>query len=177
MDRLIETKRLVLREFVAQDDAPFILRLLNEPSFHEFIGDRGLRKTEDAERYLREGPIASYTKNGHGLLWLGVRSSLSDRLIAAGMCGLVRRPTLDHPDIGFALLPEFWGRGYVTEAASAVLNYGREALAIREVYGVTLPHNRRSIAVLEKLGLNFKEERSLTEGAPVLRIYHRTLSA
>ena len=118
----LETARLKLREFSA-DDAAFVLRLLNEPSFIEFIGDRGVRTLTDAERYLRNGPMASYRHHGHGLL----RVSLKDGDIPVGMCGLVKRDTLPAPDIGFALLPDFWGRGYVTEAAEAVLEHGEHA--------------------------------------------------
>lgn len=165
----IETHRLVLREFV-EADASMVLGLLNEPSFHEFIGDRGVRTMDDARRYLREGPIASYTEHGHGLLWMGLKRAGADP-IAIGMCGLVRRASLPGPDIGFALSPTHWGAGYTTEGAAAVIAKAREQFALTSVYGITLPHNARSIRVLEKLGLQFVEEKSLDAGAPPVRIY------
>ena len=165
----IETPRLVLREFV-ETDAPMVLELLNEPSFHEFIGDRGVRTIDDARRYLREGPIASYAAHGHGLLWMGLKRSNAEP-IGIGMCGLVRRPSLPGPDIGFAVTPSYWGAGYTTEGAAAVLARGREKLDIPSVYGITPPHNHRSIRVLEKLGLQFMEEKSLDSGAPPVRIF------
>lgn len=166
----LHTPRLVLREFVA-DDVDFIVRLLNEPSFIEFIGDRGVRTPADASRYLREGPMTSYRVNRHGLLRLSLRSD--DTPI--GMCGLVKRDTLPHPDIGFALLPEYWGQGYVTEAATAAMRHGRETLGLRTILGITTPHNRRSIAVLGKLGLGFIEEKPLGERPERLRIYGCTV--
>lgn len=162
----IETTRLVLEEF-ALSDAAFIVGLLNQPSFIEFIGDRGVRTTADAERYLREGPMHSYRQNGHGLLKVGLRDSATP----IGMCGLVRRDTLPHADIGFALLPQFWNAGYVTEAAQAAIEDGRRRLGLRQVLGITSPHNTRSIHVLGKLGLQFVEERSLAAGATPLRIF------
>lgn len=162
----LDTLRLRLRCF-EEADASFVLRLLNEPSFHEFIGDRGVRSLEDAQRYLREGPMASYRDNSHGLMRLSLRAGD----IPIGMCGLVRRPTLPSPDVGFALLPEHWGMGYVTEAALAAIEHGREALGLEEILGITTPHNLRSIRVLEKLGLKFVEERALTPDTPPLRIY------
>lgn len=168
----IDTVRLRLREFT-EDDAPFVLRLLNEPSFHEFIGDRGVRTLEDAKRYLREGPIASYQLNGHGLMHLALRAT--DQPI--GMCGLVQRDTLPSPDIGFALLPEHWNRGYVTEAAAAAIDHGRQRLRLREVLGITTPQNTRSIRVLEKLGLQFREQRALTPDGAELRIFGLALAA
>ena len=165
----IETPRLVLREFI-EADAPMVLELLNEPSFHEFIGDRGVRSLEDACRYLRDGPIASYTQYGHGLLWLGLKQP-DTAPVAIGMCGLVQRPTLPGPDIGFAISPAYWGYGYTTEAANAVLAQGRQKIGLTAVYGITLPHNQRSIRVLEKLGLHVIEEKSLNSDAPPVRIF------
>lgn len=160
------TARLKLREFVV-DDAEFVLGLLNEPSFIEFIGDRGVRTRHDAERYLQEGPIASYRKHGHGLM----RVSLRDGDVPIGMCGLVKRDTLPDPDIGFALLPAFWNQGYVTEAAQAAMQHGREALGMRVILGITTPGNVRSIAVLQKLGLSFLEEKPLGDRPEPLKIF------
>lgn len=161
-----DTPRLTLREFVV-DDAEFVLRLLNEPSFIEFIGDRGVRTLQDAEAYLQDGPIASYRKHGHGLF----RVSLRDGDVPIGMCGLVKRDTLPDPDIGFALLPAFWNQGYVTEAAQAAIKHGREALGIRTILGITTPGNVRSIAVLQKLGLSFLEEKPLGDRPEPLKIF------
>lgn len=170
MSIVLETARLRLREFVPED-AAFVLRLLNEPSFIEFIGDRGVRTREDAERYLREGPIASYAAHRHGLL----RVSLNNDDVPIGMCGLVKRDTLPAPDIGFALLPDHWGRGYVSEAATAAIHHGRDTLGLRTVYGITTPHNARSITVLRRLGLEFVEEKPLGDKPQPLRIFVRQL--
>lgn len=170
MPIVLETERLRLREFVPED-AAFVQQLLNEPSFIEFIGDRGVRSKEDAERYLREGPIASCATNGHGLLRMALRAD--DTPI--GMCGLVKRETLPAPDIGFALLAEYWGQGYSTEAATAAIHHGRDVLGLRAIYGITLPHNARSITVLGKLGLEFVEEKPLGDKPEPLRIFVRQL--
>jgi RimJ/RimL family protein N-acetyltransferase len=162
----LDTSRLKLREFV-MEDAAFVLQLLNEPSFIEFIGDRGVRTLQDTERYLREGPMSSYRQFGHGLL----RVSLKDGDIPIGMCGLVKRDTLPNPDIGFALLPAFWGQGFVTEAARAVIQHGREVLGKQVFLGITTPGNVRSIAVLKKLGLSFLEEKPLGDRPEPLKIF------
>lgn len=148
------TARLRLREF-AESDAAFALALLNEPDFHRFIGDKGVRTIADAERYLREGPIASYTKHGHGL-W---RVVLRDTGEPVGMCGLIRRDYLDAPDIGFAYLARHCGKGFGYEAGAATIAYGRDTLNLRRVLGITQPDNAPSIALLRKLGL--REEGTL----------------
>ena len=142
----LETERLRLRP-LGNDDVFFLLRLFNEPSFHENIGDRGLRTPEQATLYLERGPGASYKQHGDGLLAV---ERLGDST-AIGICGLVRRDGLDAPDLGFAFLPEAWGEGFATEASEAVLAscHGTE---IDRVLAVTSLTNEASMRVLEKLG-------------------------
>src|ERR1700760_1980477 len=108
----LETNRLVLRQLTLSD-AAFILRLLNEPSFLKYIGDKHVRSQTDAELYIASGPCESYARNGFGLLCVELRATAKP----IGMCGLLQRETLPGPDIGFAFLPEFWGQGYAYEAA------------------------------------------------------------
>ncbi|MCZ6835861.1 MAG: GNAT family N-acetyltransferase [Planctomycetota bacterium] len=100
MDLRIETKRLTIRPFCL-GDADFILRLLNEPSFIENIGDKGVRNLEDAERYLQDGPLASYEQHGHGLWHVGLRESD----VSIGMAGILKRDALDDVDLGYSLAP------------------------------------------------------------------------
>lgn len=160
-----DTTRLKLRRFTP-DDAPFVLRLLNEPSFHEFIGDRGVRTLDDAVRYLEQGPMASYASYDHGLLRVALPNDTP-----IGMCGLLRRPGLEHPDLGFALVPEHWGHGYTLEASRAAIAYGREVLQIGTLLAITSPHNVRSMRVLEKLGFRLVEQRAITEGAAPVNVF------
>jgi len=166
------TPRLELHEFDEQVDAPVVLRLLNEPSFIEFIGDRGVRTLEDARRYLREGPIASCRTHGHGLL----RVSLRGDGTVIGMCGLVKRDTLPIPDLGFALLPEHWGKGYVQEASRAVLEHGRSALGLTEVLAITSTHNQRSMTTLRALGMALEDTRTLATSASPVNVFRLRLS-
>src|SRR5580765_5730685 len=114
---VLQTERLRLRSFTT-GDAPFVLTLLNEPSFLRFIGDKNVRTLEDARQYLLNGPIASYEQNGFGILLV----ELKDANVPIGMCGLIKREELPEPDIGFAFIPDYWGRGFAFEAATAVMN-------------------------------------------------------
>lgn len=150
--KVCETERLLLR-LLATDDAAFILALLNEPSFLENIGDKGVRNLADACQYLLTGPIKSYEQNGFGL-WL---VALKDTLMPIGMCGLIKREGLDAPDVGYAFLPEFWSKGYAVEAASAALFFARETLGLNHIVAITAPDNLPSIRVLDKLGLQFEK--------------------
>lgn len=144
---ILETERLRLRK-ISEDDAEFILRLLNEPSFIENIGDRQVRSLEDARRYIRDGPVASYEKFGFGL-WMVV---LKESGVSLGMCGLLKRDSLEHIDLGYAFLPEYWSQGFASEAARATLDYASHKLAAKSVLAITNPDNQGSIRVLEKLG-------------------------
>lgn len=151
---VIETERLVLHAFDpdSEGDVAFMHRLLNEPSFLRNIGDRGVRNLDDARAYLLKGPIASYAANGFGLYRVQVKASGE----TAGTCGLVKRATLDHADLGYALLPEFCGMGYAVEAAGATLDHGHTALGLRRILAITNPDNTGSIRLLEKLDFRFE---------------------
>lgn len=146
--RILETARLELRRMTPAD-APLILALLNDPGFLRFIGDKGVRTLADAAAYIERGPLASYAQHGFGL-WL---VTLKDGGTAIGMCGLIKREGLDDVDLGFAYLPQYGGRGYATEAAAAILHYGRTVLGLPRIVAITAPDNAASINVLQKVGL------------------------
>jgi [ribosomal protein S5]-alanine N-acetyltransferase len=155
--QVLKTERLALRQLSARD-APFILRLLNEPSWLKHIGDKGVRTVDDAQRYIENGPVQMYGRLGFGLYQ--VRLTVSDQPI--GMCGLLKRETLQDVDLGFAFLPEFWGCGYAREAAAAVLAYARNTLGLVRIVAITGPGNDASRRLLEKLG--FELERTIQLG-------------
>ena len=149
--KVLETERLLLRR-MSSDDAEFMLGLLNEPSWLRFIGDRGVRTLDDARAYILKGPVAMYERHGFGLYV----TELKAEGVPIGICGLVRRDFLDDVDVGFALLPRFWGQGYAYESASAVMEYGKSALGLKRIVAITAQDNHSSIKLLEKLGLRFE---------------------
>ncbi len=149
---IINTHRLFLREFT-EDDADFIVALLNSPAWLQFIGDRGVKTSEDARRFISEKYIPSYRTNGFGLYAV----ILKEGNIPVGMCGLIKRETLEDIDIGFAFLPEYISKGYGFEAATAVLKYGLDVLKIKRIVAITIPTNLSSINLLKKLGMKFEK--------------------
>jgi ribosomal-protein-alanine N-acetyltransferase len=163
---VIECARLSLRE-LNLDDGPFILELLNEPAFVRFIGDKGVRTLDDARDYISKGPMDSYQRFGFGLYLVSVRRCG----MPVGICGLVKRDTLDDVDVGFAFLPQHRSKGYAAESAAAVLAYGRDTLAIKRIVAITAPDNRGSIAVLEKIGLRLERSIRLAEDGPELKLF------
>jgi len=147
----LQTERLIIRR-LTDEDAPFILTLLNEPSFLQYIGDKKVRNLDDARQYIRTGPAASYERHGFGLCLV----QLKDSLTPIGMCGLLKRDELPDPDVGFAFIPDFWNKGFAFEAASAVLRDGRERLRLTRILAIVNPDNDASIKLLQKLGLKFE---------------------
>ena len=166
----LETDRLQLRR-LSIDDAEFILRLLNEPSFIQNIGDRGVRTMEDARAYIIKGPLASYDKFGFGL-WL---VELKESGLPIGISGLLKREMFEDVDIGYALLPEYWSRGYALESASAVMSYARAKLGSTRVLAVVNPDNQSSIRLLEKLGFQYDRMVRLSDDAPEIKLFACTL--
>ena len=149
---ILTTKRLELLEFTLED-APFVLELLNSPTWIKFIGDRNIKTLAAAKKYIQEKLIDSYKKYGLGLYL--VKRKEDDASI--GMVGLVKRETLEDVDVGFGMLPQYAGNGYGYEAAAAVMDYAQHTLKLKRVVAITLPSNDYSIALLKKIGLQFEK--------------------
>ena len=170
---MVETERLVLDKF-SIDDASFMLKLVNTPTWIQFIGDRGVRTLPDAQDYILAGALASYKQHGFGPYLVKLKTNGKP----IGLCGLFKRDTIDDPDIGFAFLPDYANKGYGFESATAVMKYAREVLGLTRIVGITLPGNQYSIRLLEKLGLRFERmisvrtdgEESLLFGPPPVEL-------
>lgn len=164
----LETDRLTLRH-LTEADGDFIFGLLNEPSFLEYIGDKGVRTVEDARAYINDGPVASYTQHGFGLNLVERREDRTP----IGMCGLLKRDTLEDADIGFALLPDFWLQGYAVEAGHSVLADGHTTHGLSRVVAITAQHNIASKRVLERIGMKFDKLIRLSEEADEICLFSR----
>lgn len=159
MNPILETDRLLLRE-LNLGDVPFILTLLNSPGWLKYIGDRGVKNEEQAKDYLLNGPLKSYKENGFGLYLVEERISK----LPIGLCGLLKRETLENPDLGFAFLLDYMGKGFALEAANAVLEYTKSELKMPTILAIVLPNNQPSIKLLEKLGFQYQKTLQVKEG-------------
>jgi RimJ/RimL family protein N-acetyltransferase len=164
--RILETERLALRQ-MSTDDAAFILQLLNEPSWLQFIGDRGVRTLDDARTYILNGPVEMYARLGYGLYIV----ELKDGGSPIGICGLIKREFLHDVDLGYALLPQYWAKGYAYEAASAVLVYGTRVLGLKRIIAITSPNNHSSARLLEKLGLQYERMVAYPDTGKEVRLF------
>jgi len=166
----ILTARLSLR-LMELRDAEFILDLLNQESFIRQIGDKGVRTLGDAADYILKGPMMSYRRHGYGLFLTALREAPPIRDTPIGMCGLLQRDWLDHPDIGFAFLPHYAGQGYATESALAVLEHGRRVHGLDRILGITSVDNHASMAVLQKIGLRYEGMITSPDSGKALKLF------
>jgi RimJ/RimL family protein N-acetyltransferase len=155
--KILETGRLVLRT-IEVADAPFYLELVNDPAFHEFIGDRGIRTLEAAADAIKHGPVLMQSTLGHSIYLVELKGEGTP----VGMSGLIKRDTLDDVDIGYAFLPQYRGKGFAYEAAEAVLAHARRDVQLRRLVAIASPGNAASIALLTRLGLRFEQVVHLT---------------
>lgn len=163
---ILETKRLLLRELVAED-AGFIRQLMNEPAWLRFIGNKNIKTVADAEGYIERGPKAMYARHGFGL-WL---VALKESGTAVGICGLIKRETLPDVDLGFAFLESHWRNGYAHEATLATIAHGQKMLGLNRIIAILSPDNIASGRLLEKLGFKFERMIRLTDESEEIKLF------
>jgi [ribosomal protein S5]-alanine N-acetyltransferase len=115
--------------------------LANTPLWLRFIGDKNLKNSQDAEKYIQE--IIKNAEKAYYIIKLKANGT------PIGLITFIQRTYLAKRDIGFALLPDFFGKGYAEEALKTALNtlQGGES-----ILAICLPDNNRSIHLLEKVG-------------------------
>lgn len=168
---ILETERLYLRHLV-RDDAEFILRLLNEPSWLHFVGDKQVKNINDAKKYIELSAITMYQQFGFGLFLVCDKNT--DKPL--GLCGLMKRDNLDHADLGYAFLPEYWNKGFALEAVKAVLNYAKDTHQLTQLLALTKSSNTPSIKLLNKVHFEFDRDLKVMDDVENLQIYTLSLT-
>ncbi len=161
-----ETSRLLLRP-TGDQDAGFILELLNSPGWIKYIGDRNIHSIEQAKAYIEERMTPQLYRLGYGNFTLISKDSKQP----LGTCGLYDRDGLDGVDIGFALLPQYHCKGYAYEASQKILNLAWEQFGLSIVRAITTDNNYASQSLIEKLGMKFIEKITLPNDPEQLRLY------
>lgn len=160
------TARLYLPRLTL-DDAPLMLAIWNDPDFVRYVGDRGIRTLADTRTTLQQGVLRLYSDHGYGPYAMVLRGTGK----SIGICGLFKRDSLDDPDIGFAILPDYRGLGYVFEAAQSVVAYARDQLSVPRVAAIVAPENAASVSLIRKLGLEFERMHRLPGDADDVALY------
>lgn len=162
----IETDRLIIR-WLTENDAPFICELFNTELFLKFVGDKNIRSVEDAKHYLINGPINMYQRLGIGLYMVELKANT----LPIGICGLIKRDSLDDIDLGYGFLPKYFGFGYAYEASKAVVKYAKTEHKLKRLVAITSPNNTASIKLLNKLGFLFEKNLPTTKNSLITSLY------
>ncbi|TOF22590.1 GNAT family N-acetyltransferase [Vibrio parahaemolyticus] len=164
--KTLTTERLILR-LVSVDDAPFILDLYNHPDFYRFVGDKQMRTDYEAARYIKENMLRMEEKKGVSLLVVEDKQTKQP----LGICGLVKRDTLNACDIGYGFRPSAYGQGFAIEAAKAVVEYAKQGMQLSQLVAITNNDNIRSISLLKKLGFEFERVEQQYDNGRTLELY------
>ena len=152
MKVILETDRLVLREYV-EEDAEAFFKLNTDPKVLRFVPDKPLLNVEQARQILLDHPIADYRKYGFGR-GACILKRTGEQI---GFAGLKYLEELGEVDVAYRLLPAHWGLGLATEAARASVHFGFTHLGLKRIIGLIMPENIASLRVLEKTGLCYVE--------------------
>ena len=152
MKVILETNRLLLREYV-EEDAEAFFKLNSDPEVLRFVPDKRLLNVEHARQILVDHPIADYRKYGFGR-GACILKSTGEQI---GFAGLKYLEELGEVDVAFRLMPNHWGQGLATEAALASVRFGFADLGLKRIIGLVMPENIASVRVLEKTGLRYAE--------------------
>jgi ribosomal-protein-alanine N-acetyltransferase len=152
MKVILETDRLLLREYV-EEDAEAFFKLNSDPEVLRFVPDKRLLNVEQARQILIDHPIADYRKYGFGR-GACILKSMGEQI---GFAGLKYLEELGEVDLAYRLMPTHWGSGLATEIALASVRYGFADLGLKRIVGLVMPENIASVRVLEKTGLRYAE--------------------
>ncbi len=164
--KTFKTERLILKP-TDEEDASFILELLNTPKWLKYIGDRNVKTLESAKAYITNKMLPQLKKLGYSNYTV-IRKSDKTKM---GTCGLYDREGLDGIDIGFAFLPKYENKGYAFESANKLKNVAFNEFGIKEINAITTKNNVSSQKLLEKLGMRLTGTTNISNDNEELLLY------
>lgn len=167
-----KTQRLTLR-MPTKEDAHFIYELYSGDDFHQFIGDKGISTPQAALDYIQNNILHMHASKGVGLLVVVEHATNK----AIGVCGLIKRDSLDAYDIGYGFLPNEYGKGYAYESSQAIIEQAKHNPDIDHIVAITTSDNIRSINLLERLGFGFERIQEKLSETTTLNLYALSLGS
>ena len=147
--KLIETERTCVKA-LSQDDAEFMYQLMNTSDWLEFIGNRNIKNINDAADYIKKVETSNEIN-----FWV---VQLKDQILPVGVVTIIKKAYLDHPDLGFAMLPIYYKKGYAYEGAKRIISHYFNDTSNKKILATSLKNNISSIGLLNKLGFEYEEE-------------------
>lgn len=156
MKILIETERLLLREFLPTDDEA-LFELDSDPEVHRYLGRKPVRSIEECQQTIasiRE----QYRTHGIGR-WAVIDKQTQTFVGWSGLKFITEliNNHVNYYDLGYRFIRAHWGKGFAFESARAALEYGFDSLQLEKIYGMTAVENSASQHVLKKAGLQYIE--------------------
>lgn len=152
--KTLETERLTLRPLVPED-VPALHRFHNDPQVRRYLWENRKISTEAVREIVAESE-ACFETFGAGFFAIEMHSNPG---VLTGFCGFRRFEGSDQPELLLGILPEFWGEGFVSEAALAVLRFGFEECAMDSIIGATDTPNQRAVQIMQRIGMVFRERK------------------
>ena len=153
----LETERLILREFIPSDDVG-MFELDSNPEVHKYLGNNPIQSIEQAREVIK-GVQQQYIENGIGR-WAAIEKDTGNFIGWSGLKFIreYENNQINFYDVGYRLIPKYWGKGYATESAKAAIKYGFTEMNLGEIIGTANVENKASRNALEKCGLKFVEK-------------------
>jgi RimJ/RimL family protein N-acetyltransferase len=170
MNKILETKRLILRE-IDIEDAAAMFALNNDPDVVRYTDERAFESLAAAAEF-----VSDYIRKNGGTgfgRWMIVQKDTQQIL---GWCGLKLHRDTNEVDLSYRLFKKYWGQGIASEAASACLRYGFENLNLNRIYAEARQENEASIQVMRKCGMQFLRKGYGCSGATVVYEKYKPLS-
>jgi len=164
--KTFSTQRLLLKPTI-EEDADFILELVNTPKWLKFIGDRNIKTAKDAADYIKTKILPQLKKLGYSNYTL-IRKEDNSKI---GTCGIYDRPGIEGVDLGFAFLPQFEKKGYALEATTKMIEVAFDTFNLTRINAITVKENLASQKLLEKLGMKLKGTTKLQNEKEELLLY------
>lgn len=160
MQFYLETERLILRNLL-ETDVDGIFELDSNPVVHQYLGKNPIKTKEKAAKIIQFvqqqyknlgiGRFAAIEKSsGDFIGWSGLKLNTGEKEAL--------NEKTDFYDIGYRFIPQYWGKGYATESALAVMDFGFNTLNLETICGAAEMDNIASNKVLQKIGLKFINE-------------------
>lgn len=150
----LTTERLNIRPF-AMADAKALHAFWADPDVRRYLWDGKVLSMATVRDIIRQS-IDDFAREGYGFFSLDLKETAP---VAVGFCGFRRFEDGEQIELLYGILPEHWGEGFVTEAATAVLRHGFETAGIDRIVAATDTPNQRSVKVLQRLGMSFASRR------------------
>ena len=151
-ETIIKTRRIILRKFL-ESDAQAVFDFGSNHEVQRYTGEVPLTDISQARDIIVNTIQKDYKAYGYGRWAVVYRPE--QRVI--GFAGLKYLPEFQQTDIGYRILPEYWGKGITTEMCFPIMAYGFNILKLDKIIGIALPENKASLRVLEKIGLRFEK--------------------